>query len=84
MNYGRMTREEAVQEFGESLVDKVDAEQCGYHSGNMWTASVQIPDDTAYLIAVYFQDADTNGVEDLSDLEWEIDHYSTSPDYAGK
>lgn len=86
MTRGNLTREQAIALVGPKFVDKLDREGCDY-TGRVQTdgddrvefaASVRLPEDHDYytLTAYYYQNpADLQGVEDLSDLPWEIAGY---------
>lgn len=84
---GNLTREQAISAVGTAAVDKVDRENCDFTNRLQtdgddrveFSASVFCEDVDGYecsLRAYYYQDADDLvGVEDLSDLEWDISGY---------
>jgi hypothetical protein len=93
MEVMRLTREEAIKEVGIEAVEAVESLNCeptnrvGYN-GNVqgddtieWSATYSLPDESDYLTAYYYTDADetdslaeaTGG--DLSGLGWVVDHY---------
>jgi len=83
-DYNNLTRDQAIELTSADTVDKLDAENCEYRGGDdyqEWTAGVVI-EGVDVLEAHYYQPksaftkADGEEVEDLSDLDWKIDHYS--------
>lgn len=80
----KLTRNEAIEIAGTELIDAVEEVNCDFTGcvtdGTEWTGYTQFSatteNDTHRIVAYYFQDSDLlNDVEDLSDLDWSIDHY---------
>lgn len=84
-----LTREQAVERVGEQNVSRVESENCEWYQGDeyqTWRASVICKgagEDgvDVSLYAVYhvydyeFLDSDGDPIEDLSNIDWQIDHY---------
>lgn len=85
IDFDNMTREEAVAVVGEQSVCEVERENCDFTNGvrddglTEFAASVKATDrdgESVTLRAMYYQPSDdVDGVEDLSDLKWVVDHY---------
>ncbi|MDA8521967.1 hypothetical protein [Acidovorax sp. NCPPB 4044] len=81
-----LTRDQAIAAVGAAAVDAVEYVNCDFTNrvtgdGTVeFSASVGAKDEDGEdvtLVAYYFQDAEAlDGVEDLSDLDWAIDHYT--------
>lgn len=84
---GTLTREQAVSAVGAAAVETVDRDNCDFTNRCQtdgddrveFSASVSCEDTEGYpctLTAYYYQDADDLvGIEDLSDLTWDISGY---------
>lgn len=77
-----LTKEEAIEIAGIEIIEAVEEVNCELIGTDEhgWRAvfTAHIENETHRVTAYYYQDSDTvgiDGVEDLSDLEWEIDHY---------
>lgn len=88
MDYGKMTREEAISYAGIDAVKAVEAAECDFTNrvteGTEWqdwdefAASVDLHnEDNEHLIAYYYQKKeDVSATDDLSSLTWVVDHFS--------
>ena len=83
----KLTREQAISEVGLKFVEQVESALCDFSNRVTNDGSVEFcatvkagVDEDGFsrtITAVYFQDADAvDGVEDLSDLQWVVDHYT--------
>ena len=79
-----MTKSEAIKIAGAELIDAVEEVNCDFTNrltdGTEWAGytefSASVENDTHIVIAYYYQESDDlDGVEDLSNLSWEIDKY---------
>ena len=79
-----LTKKEAIEIAGTELVEAVEEVNCDFTNrvtdGTEWAGctefSATLENETHKVTAYYFQDSDDlDGVEDLSDLSWEINHY---------
>lgn len=91
MSNTNLTREQAIALVGQGAVTRVENESCeptnrvGYNGacqGNAlteWSATVQIDSETR-ITAYYYTDNDEDAMaaecDDLSCINWEIDHYT--------
>jgi hypothetical protein len=90
MRKGKLTREQAIEIAGIEVVEKLDNENCDFtnrvqcdgDTAVEFSASVHYTDpefvgeNNTTLIAYYYQEEeDLDGIEDLSDLGWEIAGY---------
>lgn len=87
MRKGKGTREQAIAMVGIKLVEKLESLDCDFTNRVMgdpdesveFSASVRFVDSEGIgrtLTAYYYQfQEDLDGVEDLSNLDWEIEGY---------
>ena len=87
MKMNKLNRDQAVTEVGLKFVEQVESAPCDFsirvtNDGSVEfcaTVKAGVDEDgfSRTITAVYFQDADAvDGVEDISDLQWVVDHYT--------
>lgn len=83
----KLTREQAVARVGHGFVEQVEAKNCDFSNSVTNDGTVEFiatvnagKDEDGFdltISAYYFQDADAvDSTEDLSDLDWSVDHYT--------
>ena len=83
----KLNREQAITEVGKKYVDQVEAAPCDFSNRVTGDGTVEFcatvnagTDEDGFkrtITAVYFQDAESvDAVEDISGLNWTIDHYT--------
>ena len=91
MYKGNLTREQAVEIVGESLVDSLDKENCdftnrvGFNGSTQGDGEVEFAasvigqdksGDEVTVVAYYYQDAEAvDATDDLGSLDWKIEGY---------
>ena len=86
MRKGNLTREQAIQEAGLEIVEKLEHENCDF-SGSLqtdgddaveFTASIAFTNsdgDDCHLVAYYYQMPEDLKERELDELDWEIEGY---------